>query len=85
LKAMALAAGKGTVGTVGEIEVEPGIINVIASRVRFSLDVRGPDEDAFHGVVRDIGTFEPRSDWAEMFPRLIDEQRPDVVVVSSGT
>ena len=44
-------------GTVGEIEVEPGIINAIASRVRFSLDVRGPDDDAYRGVARDIAAF----------------------------
>jgi hydantoinase/carbamoylase family amidase len=57
LERLAQAAGKGTVGTVGEIEVEPGIINAIASRVRFSLDIRGPDDDAYRGVARDIGAF----------------------------
>ena len=45
LERLAREAGKGTVGTVGEIEVEPGIINAIASRVRFSLDIRGPDDE----------------------------------------
>jgi allantoate deiminase len=57
LERLACAAGKGTVGTVGEIEVEPGIINAIASSVRFSLDVRGPDDEAFQGVARDITAF----------------------------
>jgi len=57
LERLARAAGKGTVGTVGEIEVEPGIINVIPSRVRFSLDIRGPDDDAYRGVARDIAAF----------------------------
>ena len=57
LERLAFAAGKGTVGTVGEIEVEPGIINAIASRVRFSLDVRGPDDEAYRGVARDIVAF----------------------------
>jgi hydantoinase/carbamoylase family amidase len=57
LERLAQAAGKGTVGTVGEIEVEPGIINAIASRVRFSLDIRGPDDDAYRGVASDIGAF----------------------------
>jgi allantoate deiminase len=42
---------------VGEIAVEPGIINAIASRVRFSLDVRGPDDEAYRGVARDIAAF----------------------------
>ncbi len=57
LERLARAAGKGTVGTVGEIEVEPGIINAIASRARFSLDIRGPDDDAYRGVARDIVAF----------------------------
>jgi hydantoinase/carbamoylase family amidase len=57
LERLAREAGKGTVGTVGEIEVEPGIINAIASRVRFSLDVRGPDDDAYRGVAREIAAF----------------------------
>jgi allantoate deiminase len=57
LERLARAAGKGTVGTVGEIEVEPGIINAIGSRVRFSLDIRGPDDDAYQGVAREITAF----------------------------
>jgi hydantoinase/carbamoylase family amidase len=57
LERLARAAGQGTVGTVGEIEVRPGIINAIAERVRFSLDIRGPEEDAFRGVARDIAAF----------------------------
>jgi hydantoinase/carbamoylase family amidase len=61
LERLARAAGKGTVGTVGEIEVDPGIINAIAARVRFSLDIRGPDDDAFQGVARDIAAFAQES------------------------
>jgi hydantoinase/carbamoylase family amidase len=57
LERLARAAGKGTVGTVGEIEVDPGIINAIAAGVRFSLDIRGPDDDAFQGVARTIAAF----------------------------
>jgi allantoate deiminase len=57
LERLARAAGKGTVGTVGEIEVQPGIINAIASSVRFSLDIRGPDDDAYTGVAREIASF----------------------------
>jgi hydantoinase/carbamoylase family amidase len=61
LERLATAAGQGTVGTVGEIEVTSGVINAIAEHVRFSLDVRGPDEDAFRGVARDIVTFAERA------------------------
>jgi allantoate deiminase len=57
LERLATEAGRGTVGTVGEIAVDPGIINAIASRVRFSLDIRGPDDDAYRGVADDIVPF----------------------------
>jgi hydantoinase/carbamoylase family amidase len=57
LERLAVAAGRGTVGTVGEIEVQPNLINAIASRVRFSLDIRGPVDDAFGSVARDIAAF----------------------------
>ena len=57
LERLAREAGQGTVGTVGEIEVDPGIINAIAASVRFSLDIRGPVEDAYKGVSRDISAF----------------------------
>jgi len=57
LERLAREAGEGTVGTVGEIEVDPGIINAIAARVRFSLDIRGPLDDAYRGVARDIAAF----------------------------
>jgi hydantoinase/carbamoylase family amidase len=57
LERLARAAGKGTVGTVGEIEVHPSLINVIPERIRFSLDIRGTDEDAFQDVARKIAGF----------------------------
>jgi allantoate deiminase len=57
LERLARGAGQGTVGTVGEVEVDPGIINAIATRVRFSLDIRGPVDDAYRGVARDIAAF----------------------------
>jgi hydantoinase/carbamoylase family amidase len=61
LERLARAAGRGTVGTVGEIEVDPGIINAIAASVRFSLDIRGPEDEAFQGVARDIAAFAERA------------------------
>lgn len=57
LERLAREAGSATVGTVGEIEVEPGLINAIPGRTRISLDVRGPDDGLVHGVVRDIAAF----------------------------
>jgi allantoate deiminase len=61
LERLARAAGSGTVGTVGEIEVSPALINAIPGRARISLDVRGPDDELVHGVVRDIGEFAQRA------------------------
>ena len=57
LERIASAAGRGTVGTVGEIEVEPGLINAIASSVRFSLDIRGPEDAVYRGVADEIAAF----------------------------
>ena len=61
LERLARAAGKGTVGTVGEVEVHPSLINAIPERIRFSLDIRGIDEDAFRGVACDIAAFAEES------------------------
>src|SRR5262249_28880854 len=54
LERLAREAGRGTVGTIGEVEVDPGLINAIASRVRFSLDIRGPEDDAYRDVAGKI-------------------------------
>ena len=44
-------ARPGMVGTVGKIEAQPGAVNVIPGDVRFSLDLRAPnDEDRKAGV-----------------------------------
>jgi hydantoinase/carbamoylase family amidase len=57
LERLAREAGRGTVGTVGEVELEPNLINAVPGRARFSLDIRGVDEEAFRGVARDIEAF----------------------------
>lgn len=57
LEQLARKAGKGTVGTVGEIELWPNLINAVPGRARFSLDIRGVDEEGFRGVARDIAAF----------------------------
>jgi allantoate deiminase len=54
---LARAAGNETVATVGQVEVTPGIINGIASSVRFSLDVRGVKDSAFRGLTEEIVRF----------------------------
>jgi len=57
LERLARAAGGNTVGTVGEIEVHPSLINAIPERIRFSLDIRGVDEGTFRGVAREIAAY----------------------------
>jgi hydantoinase/carbamoylase family amidase len=57
LERLATEAGHGTVGTVGEIEVDPGLINAVAARLRFSLDIRGPEDDRFQGIAQAIAGF----------------------------
>ena len=57
LERLARAAGNGTVGTVGEMELRPNLINAVPGRAKFSLDIRGVDEEGFRGVARDIAAF----------------------------
>ncbi len=57
LERLAKEAGNGTVGTVGEIELSPNLINAVPGEARFSLDIRGVNEESFHGVARDIAAF----------------------------
>lgn len=57
LERLARGAGHGTVGTVGELHVRPGLINAVPGEAQFSLDIRSTDPDAFLGVSRDILAF----------------------------
>jgi allantoate deiminase len=49
------AAGDATVGTVGQIAVEPGGVNVIPRLARISVDVRAPDQEALDALIRAVG------------------------------
>lgn len=57
LERLAIEEGHATVGTVGEIEVHPSLINAIARSVRFSLDIRGPRDASYIGVFERISAF----------------------------
>jgi allantoate deiminase len=57
LERLAREVGSGTVGTVGEIELRPNLINAVPGEARISLDIRGVDEEGFRGVARDIAAF----------------------------
>jgi hydantoinase/carbamoylase family amidase len=54
---LAIQAGHATVATVGELDVEPSLINVVPGAVRLSLDTRGVREDAFRGVASALESF----------------------------
>jgi hydantoinase/carbamoylase family amidase len=74
LERLARDAGNGTVGTIGELEADPNLINAIANSVRFSLDIRGPVDELYRGVAAAIGTYavaaaERRGMTAEVRPR----------------
>ncbi|MGH1574463.1 allantoate amidohydrolase [Methylobacterium sp. P31] len=44
------------VGTVGRIEARPGAVNTIPGQVRFTLDLRAPDDAQRRAAFSDIGT-----------------------------
>lgn len=54
LERLAHEAGEGTVATVGEFELQPGLINVVPGMARISLDIRGIDKSKFGGVAEQI-------------------------------
>jgi hydantoinase/carbamoylase family amidase len=46
---------EGAVATVGRIEAEPGGINVIPGRVRFTIDARAPDQERLDRLIAALG------------------------------
>jgi allantoate deiminase len=50
----------GAVATVGVLELEPGGVNVIPSRVRITLDLRAPDAERLDALLDSIG-YDPAS------------------------
>jgi allantoate deiminase len=44
----------GLVATIGQLTVEPGVVNVIPGKVTYSLDVRGPDDAIRQQAARHI-------------------------------
>jgi allantoate deiminase len=53
------AAVDGAVATVGQIDVEPGAVNVIPSRVRISVDARAPDRARLDRLVDELELAHP--------------------------
>jgi len=50
----AARASKNIVATVGQLKISPGAVNVIAGVVRFTLDIRGPQDSVREAVTRRI-------------------------------
>jgi N-carbamoyl-L-amino-acid hydrolase len=69
----------GAVATVGQVEVEPGGVNVIPGRVRISVDARAPDSRRLERLVAAIG-FEPvyRTEPIEMSEGCLEGFRAEV-------
>jgi allantoate deiminase len=44
----------GAVATVGQVDIEPGAVNVIPSRVRVSVDARAPDRERLDRLVAEL-------------------------------
>jgi allantoate deiminase len=55
----AAGAIEGAVATVGQIDVEPGAVNVIPSRVRISVDARAPDRARLDRLVDELELTHP--------------------------
>lgn len=47
-------AVEGAVATVGQVDVEPGAVNVIPGRVRVSVDARAPDRERLDRLVAEL-------------------------------
>jgi allantoate deiminase len=62
---------EGAVATVGQVEVEPGAVNVIPDRVTLSVDARAPDADRCERLIAALG-LEPTyfAEPAQMAPGL---------------
>jgi hydantoinase/carbamoylase family amidase len=58
---LAAEAGDGTVATVGQLDLRPGLINAVPGEARFTLDVRGVDDGTFRGLAREVAIFARRA------------------------
>ena len=69
----------GAVATVGQLDVEPGGVNVIPGRVRMSVDARAPDAATLDALLESIG-LEPaqRTEPVAMSSRCRDALRVEI-------
>ena len=70
---------EGAVATVGRIEAEPGGINVIPGRVRYSVDVRAPDQARLDRLIELAGIDHSKAvEPTGMSPRVIAALRDEI-------
>jgi allantoate deiminase len=69
----------GAVATVGRIATEPGGSNVIPGRVRFSVDVRAPDQERLDALIELAGIdYSHAAPPVEMSPLVVEALRAEV-------
>ena len=51
---LAIAAGAGTVATVGKMQVSPGAGNIVPGRVAFTIDIRSSDKDKIYLISESV-------------------------------
>jgi allantoate deiminase len=69
----------GAVATVGRIEAEPGGVNVIPGRVRFSVDVRAPDQERLDALIAFAGIDDSQATApVDMGPLVVDALRGEI-------
>ncbi|MBK1614895.1 diaminopropionate ammonia-lyase [Rubrivivax gelatinosus] len=57
VRELALRLGAGQVATVGRLELQPGLINVIASQATLTVDLRNSDEDRLRQAEAELQAF----------------------------
>ena len=54
LREVVAAVGDGQVATVGSLQLDPGLVNVVARRAELTIDLRNPDEERLQAAERHL-------------------------------
>ena len=85
LERLALAAGEGTVGTVGEVTLEPGLRNVIPGLSTVALDIRSVDTDKLTSVFESaVAAAHSAAAVREATVEVVEHQRQPPTPMDSG-
>ncbi|MEO5838051.1 MAG: Zn-dependent hydrolase [Acidimicrobiales bacterium] len=61
VREMVSRVGGVQVGTVGAIELQPSLVNVVAARAKITVDLRNTDDDVLREAERDLARFVERA------------------------